>query len=152
MPSRLRRTHPPLEYIANLIVVPSYVSLERALSVHGLIPESVPLVQSITLARSLLFETQVGDFQYRHVKKDWFFGYAEISLQAGSALVATPEKALLDVVYFSIGSFDRDRIDEMRLQNIERFDLRLLVRMAAGTRIERAARNLAQWIRSELRT
>jgi hypothetical protein len=32
----------PLEYIANLLVLPSYVSLERALSFHGLIPERVP--------------------------------------------------------------------------------------------------------------
>lgn len=99
----------------------------------------------------MLLETAVGDFQYRHVKKDWFWGYAEISLQGGSALVATPEKALLDVVYLSTGPFDRDRIEEMRLQNIERFDPKLLVRMAAGTRIERAARKFAQWIRAELR-
>jgi len=61
LPAALRRNQPPLEYLANLLVLPSYVSLERALSFHGLIPERVPLVQSVTLGRPMLFETPVGD-------------------------------------------------------------------------------------------
>jgi predicted transcriptional regulator of viral defense system len=154
LPAGLRRSQPPLEYVANLLVLPSYVSLERALSFHGLIPERVPLVQSVTLARPMLFETPVGDFQYRHVKQDWFFGYAETEIESASALIAVPEKALLDVIYFSTGSFPRERIDAMRLQNLERLQPATLTRMAAGhgERTETAAHDLARWIRRERRS
>lgn len=154
LPAALRRNQPLLEYLANLLVLPSYVSLERALSFHGLIPERVPLVQSVTLGRPILFETPVGDFQYRHVKQDWFFGYAETEIESGSALIAVPEKALLDVVYLSSGSFPPERIDAMRLQNLERLEPAKLTRMAAGhgKRVELAAQDLAHWIRREKRT
>ena len=153
LPARLRRNRPPPEYLANLLVLPSYVSLERALSFHGLIPERVLLVQSVTLARPMLFETPVGDFQYRHVKQDWFFGYAETEIESASALIALPEKALLDVVYLSSGSFARERIEAMRLQNLDRLQPARLTRMAAGhgKRMETAARDLARWIRRERR-
>ena len=153
LPAALRRSQPPLEYIANLLVLPSYVSLERALSFHGLIPERVPLVQSVTLARPMLFETPVGDFQYRHVKQAWFFGYAETEIETASALIAVPEKALLDVLYLSSGPFLRDRIDAMRLQNVDRVHPAKLTRMASGHghRMEAAAHELARWIRQERR-
>jgi predicted transcriptional regulator of viral defense system len=154
LPAGLCRSQPPLEYVANLLVLPSYVSLERALSFHGLIPERVPLVQSVTLARPMLFETPVGDFQYRHVKQGWFFGYVETEIESASALIALPEKALLDVIYLSSGSFTRERIDEMRLQNLDRLDLTRLTRMASGhgKRMETAAHDLARWIRRERRS
>ena len=153
LPEGLRRSQPPVEYLANLLVLPSYVSLERALSFHGLIPERVPLVQSVTLARPMLFETPVGDFQYRHVKQTWFFGYAETELESGSALIALPEKALLDVVYLSPGPFPRERIDAMRLQNLDRVKPARLIRMASGhgKRMEAAAHDLARWIQRERR-
>jgi predicted transcriptional regulator of viral defense system len=154
LPPGLRRSQPPLEYVANLLVLPSYVSLERALSFHGLIPERVPLVQSVALARPMLLETAVGDFQYRHVKQDWFFGYAETEIESASALIALPEKALLDVIYLSSGPFPSDRIDAMRLQNLERLKPARLTRMASGhgKRMETAAHDLARWIRRERRS
>ena len=154
LPAALRRNQPPLEYLANLLVLPSYVSLERALSFHGLIPERVPLVQSVTLARPMLFETPVGDFQYRHVQQGWFFGYVETQIESASALIALPEKALLDVVYLSPGAFTRERIDAMRLQNLDRLEPAKLIRMASGhgKRMEAAAHDLARWIRRERRS
>jgi predicted transcriptional regulator of viral defense system len=154
LPAALRRNQPPLEYLANLLVLPSYVSLERALSFHGLIPERVPLVQSVALARPMLFETPVGDFQYRHVQQGWFFGYAETEIESASALIALPEKALLDVVYLSPGPLTRERIDAMRLQNLDRLKPARLTRMASGhgKRMETAAHDLARWIRREGRS
>ncbi|HWO20588.1 MAG TPA: hypothetical protein VNO30_17585 [Kofleriaceae bacterium] len=108
------------------------MSLERALALHGLIPEVVPVVQSVTRARPMVFETPAGTFQYRHVKQSWFFGYRETELASGSALIAVPEKALLDVVYLSRGAFTPDRIAELRLQELDRLNLAALTRMASG--------------------
>jgi len=130
------------------------VSLERALAFHGLIPETVPVVQSITRGRPMVFETAAGTFQYRHVKQAWFFGYRETELGSGSALVAVPEKALLDLVYLSRGAFTPERIEELRLQELERLNLAALTRMASGhgERLETAARALARWIRRARRS
>jgi len=153
LPTALRRRHPPPEYIANLLVLPSYVSLERGLSFHGLIPESVPLIQSVTPMRPMTFPTAVGTFQYRHVKQDWFFGYTETQIGPESALIALPEKALLDTVYLSRGAFPPERLDEMRLQNLEHLDPALLLRMASGhgTRLKVIAGEIARRVRSERR-
>lgn len=154
LPAALRRARAPLEYIANLLATPSYVSLERALALHGLIPEVVPVIQSVTRARPMVFESPAGTFQYRHVKKSWFFGYRETELASGSALVAVPEKALLDVVYLWRGAVTPARIAELRLQDLDRLDLALLTRMASGhgERLEAAARTLVRWIRRARRS
>ena len=152
LPERLRYREPPLERVANLLVSPSYVSLERALSIHGLIPETVPLVQSVTVGRAGMRETPLGRFDYRHVKGEWFFGYREMPLGDDSALVATPEKALLDLFYLSKGEFTRQRIDGLRLQDLDRLDLEQIRAMAAkarSPRVERAAEQLCAWVMEE---
>jgi len=153
LPAAYRKHDPCVEYLANLLVTPSYVSLERALALHGLIPERVPLIQSVTPRRPGLFRTAVGDFSYRHVKKEWFFGYRETAVAGGTALVASPEKALLDLVYLSPGPFHADRIEELRLQEVERLSPGAILRLARGRgpRLEQAARSLAAWIRRERR-
>ncbi|MHB8766214.1 MAG: type IV toxin-antitoxin system AbiEi family antitoxin domain-containing protein [Deferrisomatales bacterium] len=150
---RLRYRSPPAEKIANLLVTPSYVSLERALSVRGLIPEGVPVVQSVTTGRGGVRETALGTFEYRHVKRDWFFGYEELPPGEEPALVAVPEKALLDLVYLSRGPFTRQRVQELRLQDLERFDptvLRAAAARAGSFRVERAAEVLCRWLAEEL--
>ena len=47
-----------------MIYGPSYVSKEYALAHHGLIPEGVTLVTSITPKRFKHFKTPVGEFVY----------------------------------------------------------------------------------------
>ncbi len=143
LPDRLRRMQVAPEYVANLLRTPSYVSLERALSIHGMIPESVPLVQSVTTGRPGQVNNSVGTFDYRHVKRAWFTGYRETSLgDGGSALVATPEKALLDLVYLSSGEFTPERIEELRLDDLARLDRDVflgLARKSGSPRVSRAA-------------
>jgi predicted transcriptional regulator of viral defense system len=88
------------EYLANLIYGPSYVSLDYALSYHGLIPERVEVVTSVTTRRSRGFSTPFGIFSYRMVTDNRYTVGADIE-QAGktSFLIATPEKALIDKVW-----------------------------------------------------
>jgi predicted transcriptional regulator of viral defense system len=52
------------ELLANLVYGPSYVSLDYALSYHGLIPERVSTVTSVALGRSRKFDTPLGTFTY----------------------------------------------------------------------------------------
>jgi hypothetical protein len=117
-----------------------------------MIPEAVPLVQSVTTARPAVFTTPAGEFQYRNVKLSWFFGYRETEIAGGRALVATPEKALLDLFHLSRGEFTKERIEQLRLQDLERLDLETISRMSterATPRVKRAARRLLELVARE---
>lgn len=85
------------ELLANLIYGPSYVSLDYALSYHGLIPERVLAVTSITPKRGKRFVTPVGLFVYRRVPQTSFYmGMDRVEQNNFSFLIATPERALAD--------------------------------------------------------
>jgi predicted transcriptional regulator of viral defense system len=88
------------EHLANLIYGPSYVSLEYALSHHGLIPERVETVTSVTNRRSRDFDTPFGTFSYRMLNGPRY-AVGAILETAGKTpfLVASPEKALADKVW-----------------------------------------------------
>ena len=118
-----QRIRPARAYVANLLSRPSFVSFESGLAFHGMIPEETPLLQSVTTGRPRAFVTDLGDFSYRHVAPTRFFGYREYPTEVGSALIATPERALLDLLYFAKGPFDEARVRELRLQNLESVDL-----------------------------
>ena len=114
--------HPFL--IANHIQHYSYVSLQSALAYYDLIPERVPMTTSVTTGRPLLQNTPLGEYQFRHIQLDWFQAYSKIDLGPGqAAFVATPEKALLDLIYLEPHSDTAVYLQELRLQNMKRLDL-----------------------------
>ena len=85
------------ELLANLIYGPSFVSLEYALSYHGLIPERVSTVTSVTSKRGKRFETPVGSFLYRPTPRPAFhLGMDRVEQGDVSFLIARPERALAD--------------------------------------------------------
>jgi predicted transcriptional regulator of viral defense system len=87
--------------IANRIYKPSYISFEAALSFYQFIPESVYGITSASTRRTYAFHTPLGNFRYRTVKPDLFFGY-EINSYNGSVYkIAGPEKAVLDFLYLN---------------------------------------------------
>ncbi len=79
---------------------PSYVSLESALRHYNLIPEMVPSVTAVSGRTTRTFHTVMGTFYYRHIRPELFFGYTPVQTIGGSYLLAEPEKALLDFVYY----------------------------------------------------
>ena len=96
----LRKEAISREYVANLIYGPSYVSLDYALSYHGLIPERVNTITSVTLRRSRSFHTPLGSFSYRTLKESRYaLGAALESVGKATFLMATAEKALADKVW-----------------------------------------------------
>ena len=88
------------ELLANLIYGPSYISLDYALSYHGLIPERVDTVTSVTMGRSREFKTPFGAFTYRQLANHRYVEGAVLE-QAGdnTFLIASAEKALADKVW-----------------------------------------------------
>ena len=82
---------------------PSYISLESALAFHGLIPEAVYEVASVTAARSRSFRTPVGVFTFQRVPAhDPMAGVESIKLSTGAwVYIATPLRAIADMVYLN---------------------------------------------------
>ena len=92
---------PPSEMvIANRLYEPSYVSFEFALSYHHLIPESAYGVTSATSRPTRMFAALGRTFEYHRLKKDAFTGYEPVKIGTETILMATPEKALADTLYF----------------------------------------------------
>ena len=92
-----------LEVLANLIYGPSAISLNYALSYYGLIPESVHTITSITNKRNKTFDTPIGRFTYRYLSAEKYaIGLQLLTLNNDTNfLIATPEKALCDVIIFT---------------------------------------------------
>ncbi|MFO7914231.1 MAG: hypothetical protein R6U43_00880 [Candidatus Krumholzibacteriales bacterium] len=142
-----RKVDPEPFVIANALKSPSYVSLQSALSWHGLIPEFVPVTTSVTTARPQVIETPLGRFEYRHVKTSMFCGYRKINLSGRQdAFMANAEKAILDLVYLTPGGDSPEFLRELRLQNMDVIDLNNLFKLAGNTgspKLERAAANIS---------
>lgn len=95
-----RRDPVALPLVANVLYGPSYVSLEFALAWHGLIPEGVFEVTSVTPNRSRVFATPLGRFSFRHLPQPAYaMGFRmEQGVGGASFLMASPEKALCDLI------------------------------------------------------
>lgn len=92
-----RRAPVSRELLANLIYGPSYISLDYALAWHGLIPERVTTVTSVTMGRSRTFTTPFGIFSYRSLPEPRYAtGVLLQQSENESFLLASPEKALAD--------------------------------------------------------
>lgn len=117
-------------HLGSILTEPSYVSLEKALEYHNLIPEAVSSYTLITTKRPQTIKTKVGVFNYRHIKPNLFWGYNSVTVDKQTAFVATPEKALLDFFYFKRVVISMEYIHELRLQNLECVDTKKLIEFA----------------------
>lgn len=145
----------PFEQIANLLYGPSYLSLEWALSYYGMIPEGVYVVTSVSAGKAKTFKTPVGTFEYVSLSHNRYsIGIDQLENSAGRFLIATPEKALADLVHLKSKNLSSDdllidliearRIDEDRLRNL---NVKLLLEIDERYR-SRAVRQLIKAIGS----
>ena len=131
------RVELPLEHVANRLVYPSYVSAESALAWYDLIPEAVAVVTSVTTARPRVVENALGTFRYRHIRRGLFWGFEVVILQGQQCVIASPEKAMLDLFYFRSGEASAAEIQEMRFQNLDRLDEERLSALARRTGVKK---------------
>jgi hypothetical protein len=141
-------------YVANRIVQGSYVSAQSALAYYNMIPEYVPSVVSVSAGRPHTWNTPMGTFMFRHIKPELIVGYEWVELDEGqSALIANPEKALLDLIYLTPSSDSRDFMLELRLQNLDKIDKVRLKRTAEiflRPKMDRAVEVIEAMLESEL--
>lgn len=148
-----QRVRPHPFVVANRLVPGSYVSLQSALAHAALIPESVPVTTSVTTGRPGRWDTPLGTYVFRHIQPDLLTGFRRTPLMGGmEALLATPEKALLDLVYLEPDGDSPAYLAELRLQNMDGLDLNELRRRAEASgkpKLRRAADQIARLAETE---
>lgn len=123
------KRNPASEFvIANKIYSPSYISLETALSYYHLIPETVYAVTSVTTKPTREFEVISRLFEYRKIKKEAYTGYLPKVVSNEVCLMAKPEKAVADSLYF-VWLGKRTFNERLRLEKIDKTELRKYLRL-----------------------
>jgi len=131
-----KKVNPHPFVVANRMLPASYVSLQSALAYYGMIPEYVPVTTSVTTKRPTYWETPIGIFNFRHIQVDFFDGDRLENIGEGQqTFIASPEKALLDLIYLESGGDTLDYLTELRLGNLNQLDCQLLKNLAG--RIEK---------------
>ena len=101
--------------LANFLYQHSYVSFESALNFYGILSQFPYEITSITTKKSAKKEFQGKIFTYAQTKKNLFFGYQKTE----NYLIAYPEKALLDQLYFNSKGLKTLNLDEYDLKFIK---------------------------------
>jgi hypothetical protein len=98
-----RKSEPHPFVVAGVLHAPSHISLESALAHHGLIPEAVYQVSSVTVGRSREFSTPLGVFSYRRVPAHLPRAGVEAVAVARNAwaFIASPLRAIADAVFLN---------------------------------------------------
>ncbi|HRS82069.1 MAG TPA: type IV toxin-antitoxin system AbiEi family antitoxin domain-containing protein [Smithellaceae bacterium] len=101
--------------IANVLQVPSYLSLMTALAYHDVTTQAQQdYVESVCLKRTVTYTVRGIVFQYTKIAERSYGGF----VRKDGLFIATAEKALLDAAYlYSFGKykFDRDSLDFSKL-------------------------------------
>ncbi|MDR3226559.1 MAG: hypothetical protein LBT56_02675 [Prevotellaceae bacterium] len=102
-------------FFANRMYQPSYVSLHTALAFYGIIPEAVVQITSVSSLKTAFFANPFGEFSYKNVKRELMFGYDLKPMDSRrNLLFATPEKAILDLLYLYPFYNNEQEIRELR--------------------------------------
>jgi len=107
--------------LANLLQVPSYISLMTALSYYEITTQvQRDFIESVGYYRTKLVEVKESSFNYSKINRKLYFGFAKIK----GFFIASPEKAFLDAFYlkslkkynFDLTSVDADKLDMKRIK------------------------------------
>lgn len=131
---------PTIEEISAQIYKPSYVSLESVLSNNGILSQIPQALTCVTTKTPRVFDTAFGTIEYRQIKKAYFWGlYKE-----GNYLIAEPEKALVDFIYFKKKKDVKRSISGLDLRGLNGKKLKTYAgKMKVQIQIEK--KNLKRW-------
>jgi predicted transcriptional regulator of viral defense system len=115
----LKSDPPPEEEIANRLYRPSYLSFEYALGAHNILPEMPYSITSATPKATRAFEVGERIFSYLTIKRAAFTGYLPVQRRGRTVLMAEPEKALVDYLYF-VALGKKPPNDRLNTANLDR--------------------------------
>ncbi len=114
--------------IASRLIIPSYISLETALSHYSIIPDVSGAVASVTTKNTRNFEIKGVRYKYHHVKNVLFENYANLK---NEIFIATPEKAVLDYFYFRKPERTDQFFERINIEAVKILDVKNLKKIGA---------------------
>jgi len=102
--------------LANFLINPSYISLESALSFYGILPQFPYTITSLTPLKTKKINYQDKEYEYSHLDTGYFWGF----LKKDKFLIASPEKAFLDELYFMAKKLRNIHLQDLNLKAIDR--------------------------------
>lgn len=129
-----RRTAEETFLLANILQVPSYISLTTALIYYGCTTQiQQDFVESVAVKRTREFQVQGVVFSFVKLKKEY---YSDFAKKAGF-FMATPEKALIDAAYLE--TLGRYRLDSGSM-DFSKFDKKKMRKLLSGYRYNEQVR------------
>lgn len=103
--------------LANILQVPSYISLMTALSFYEYTTQvQQKFIESISLYRTFTKDIEGFIFNYSKIKKDFYFSFAK----KNNIFIASPEKAFIDSLYLSyLGKYNLD-VSSLNLEKVDK--------------------------------
>ncbi|MBU0576661.1 hypothetical protein KJ707_03840 [Patescibacteria group bacterium] len=110
--------NPPLSdfRLANFLYHPSYISLETALSLYGIITGFSYVITSVSIKKTASISIEGKEFSYSSISPKLFWGYEKTA----DYLIADPEKSLLDYLYFAYKGLRSIQLDEFDFSIIKK--------------------------------
>ena len=102
--------------LANFLINPSYISLESALSFYGILPQFPYTITSVTPLKTRTINYQDKEYEYSHLDSSYFWDF----IKKDNFLIAAPEKALLDELYFMAKQLRNIHVEDLNLKAIDR--------------------------------
>jgi len=103
--------------LANILQVPSYISLMTALSFYEYTTQvQQNFIESISLYRTFTKDIEGVVFNYSKIKNDFYFGFSK----KDNIFIASPEKAFIDSLYLNyLGKYNLD-LSSLNLEKIDK--------------------------------
>ena len=134
-----------LEYIANQLYQPSYISAEYVLNQYNLLTKAPFSITNVTTRKTAKFTNKLGRFTYYSIKPPLFTGFVVKKTNFGPVFIATKSKALFDYLYFRFvrnQPINLSTINQLRLnwENVTKAEFKKLktyTRLSASQRINK---------------
>jgi len=92
------------------LIEPAYISLSSALYFHHIITQIPTTTTCVTTINNKYLKSV--EIKYHKITSKLFFGFKKYSLESSYAYIATPEKAVLDGIYYNL--YTKDMIKEYK--------------------------------------
>jgi hypothetical protein len=144
--------------IAPVLYGPSYISFQYALAAFGLIPDRVTVITSASFNKNKdkVFRTPLGEFRYYYLPPVVYpYGITMEEDDGMSYLIASPEKALCDMVYktpavTTLAGMNALLLEDWRMDRDELLKLdRDFIQWIAPEYRRKSLRTLAAWLNRE---
>jgi len=138
-----------VEFVANKLHSPSYLSLDYVLHEHNMLTEIPRNITSVGLRKTENFSNDLSNFIYHKIKEELFVGFKVVKKGNFSILKATKAKALFDFLYLRKRLLtDKRAVEELRL-NLDEFTKNDFKELKGYVEIEKSTRmkEIINWLK-----